>query len=412
MSKRVLNGIILIFLLAGCQGTPAAPTQTLTNTSPAITELSRLPSPSFTQQPTLISPTPKPSSTPSPATLTATLTPTTAWLPSFHTELDAWGTEGLFSGSVLIAHNDEILLEVAYGLSERSAEVPNRIDTRFNLGSMNKMFTAVSILQLAQAGILSLDEPIQQYIPDYPNNEVGSQLTIHHLLTHTAGLGDVFTPDFQANPHQFRSNADYLPLFVNDPLQVPPGEQFRYSNAGYVVLGLIIERVSGQTYDDYVRQQIFEPSGMLDTGPFALDSGTPNMAVGYTTRDFYGQDTGLLTSNTNLIPIQGFAAGGGYSTVGDLFRFRQALLNFELLSPEWTDLLLTQKVAIQTNSGYAYGFLNRVVGGQVVIGHTGGAPGICSFLYYFPEREDTVIVLSNSDEGCVLVLEYLKENPF
>jgi len=334
-----------------------------------------------------------------------------AWITDFGAVLQGLAAEDRFSGAVLVAQNEEILLLEAYGLADRLQGIPNQVDTKFNLGSMNKMCTAVAILQLMESGLLSLDDTIIQHLPDYPNDHVAAQVTLHHLLTHTSGLGDVFTATFAEDIQRYRSNIDYLPLFVDEPLQFQPGEQFLYSNAGFVVLGLIIERVSGQSYEDYIREHIFDPSDMLNTGAFDLDANTPGLAIGYTTQDFYGNETGVLADNTPIIPIKGFAAGGGYSTVEDLLRFRQALLNFELLSPETTELLLMGKVVVRENSRYAYGFTDRMVAGQRVVGHTGGAPGICSFLYIYPDTGYTVVVLSNSDAGCVFVLDYLREMP-
>jgi CubicO group peptidase (beta-lactamase class C family) len=296
-------------------------------------------------------------------------------------------------------------------LTDRQANIPNHTETRFNLGSMNKMFTAVAILQLVEDGRLRLESTFGKILPDYPNAAVAKQVTIHHLLTHTSGLGDVFTDQFAANPNQYRSNQDFLPLFVDEPLLFPPGERFLYSNAGYVVLGLIIEKVSGMSYDAYVRQNIFEPSGMSDTAAFSVDDKVPNRAIGYTTQDFYGNETGLLTDNTALMPGKGFAAGGGYSTAPDLLKFGNALFGNRLLSPAAIDLLTTGKVEIGENSQYAYGFLNRAEGEQRMVGHSGGAPGVCSSFNYYPGTGYTVIVLSNSDSDCLEVLDYVKDHP-
>jgi D-alanyl-D-alanine carboxypeptidase len=352
-----------------------------------------------------------PTYTPVPPTLTPTSKPIPDWLAELIANLEELASTDQFSGAVLVAHGGETLLEAAYGLADRSLGIPNKIDTKFNLGSMNKMFTAVAVLQLVESGILSRDDTIIQHIPDYPNVEVASHVTVHQLLSHTSGLGDVFTEQFEANPHQFRSNTDYLPLFVDETLQFQPGKGFLYSNAGYVVLGLIIESVSGQSYDGYIQQHILDPSGMVDTGAFEIDANSPNLAVGYTTKDFWGNETGQLASNADLMPGSGFAAGGGYSTVVDLLRFRNALFNFELLTPESTELLLAGKVDVQENSSYAYGFFDRVVAGQRVVGHGGGAPGVCSSLNMYPASEYTIIVLSNSDDGCVYVLDFLKDRP-
>jgi CubicO group peptidase (beta-lactamase class C family) len=316
-----------------------------------------------------------------------------------------------FSGAALVAYKEEILWEAAFEMADQSQNIPNQTDTLFNLGSMNKMFTAVAIMQLVEQGKLSLENRIGDVLPNYPNTTVAETVTIHHLLTHTSGLGDVFTEEFAANPHQYRTNADFLSLFVDEPLLFQPGEEFSYSNAGFVVLGQVIEQVSGQSYYDYIQQNIFDPSGMVNTDSFEVDANVSGLAVGYTTRDFFGNDTGILTSNTALLPGRGFAAGGGYSTVEDLLHFRNALLGFELLSPESTGLLLAGKARMGEYTLYAYGFMDRLVAGERVVGHTGGCPGVCSFLYMYPETGYTIIVLSNIDDGCIPALRYLGDHP-
>ena len=220
-----------------------------------------------------------------------------------------------FSGVVLIDQNGEHRVEKAFGLADRTLGVPIAIDTKFNLGSMNKMFTAVSILQLVEQGRLSVGDRIIDVLPDYPNWEVAAAVTIDQLLTHTAGMGDVFTGAFFTTPaEQLKTVAGYLPLFVDKPLQFEPGAQYAYSNEGYIVLGLIIEAITGQSYYDYVRERVYLPAGMANTDTFELDSSVPNLAIGYTTQDAEGNQTGELTENTPLMPVKGTPAGGGYST--------------------------------------------------------------------------------------------------
>ena len=316
-----------------------------------------------------------------------------------------------FSGVVLVASGEEVLFQAAGGTADREAGVVNAVDTRFNLGSMNKMFTAVAILQLLEQQALRLDGTIADYLPDYPDPEVAAQVTVEQLLTHTSGLGDVFTAEFEADPHRFRTNADYLPLFAGKPLEFPPGGQFSYSNAGYVVLGLIIERLSGLSYDDYLRRHVFAPAGMGSTDLFDVDEDVPDLAVGYTTVDMQGNETGVLQAHTALMPGRGFAAGGGYATAADLLRFHDALFGHVLLGSDSLDLLLTGRVEVREHIRYAFGFFDRDQAGHRVVGHTGGAPGVCSFMDMYPETGHTVVVLSNSDGDCAAVLEYLADHP-
>lgn len=178
-----------------------------------------------------------------------------------------------FSGAVLIAKNGKPIFEQAYGLASKAFNVPNRVDTKFNLASINKMFTAVAIAQLVEQGKLSFDAPVIKYLPDYPNKAVAEKVTIHQLLTHTSGLGDYFNEKFEAKKSRLRAVQDYFSLFVDDPLRFEPGTKWRYSNAGFIVLGAIIEKVSGQDYFDYVREHIFKPAGMNNTD-FTKQTGT------------------------------------------------------------------------------------------------------------------------------------------
>jgi CubicO group peptidase (beta-lactamase class C family) len=325
--------------------------------------------------------------------------------------VDDLALRGQFSGVALIGHGDDVVWELATGAADRVENLPIHMGTKFNLGSMSKMFTAVAVLQLMERDLLTLDGTIAEYFPGYPNEEVAGQVTVEHLLTHTSGLGDVFTEQFEVDPHRFRTTADYLPLFVDDPLMFVPGERFLYSNAGYVVLGLIIEELSGLGYRDYVRNSIFEPSGMFDTGNYDVEDEVADLAVGYTFLNIRGEPTGVLGPNTSMMPGRGFAAGGGYATAEDLLRFRNALLDGRLLAPESIDLLITGKVDVRDGARYAYGFFDQIDDGQRVVGHTGGAPGVCSFLNIYPETGYTVVVLSNSDDDCLPVLLHMRDHP-
>jgi D-alanyl-D-alanine carboxypeptidase len=408
--------LTLLILVAGCgklepTATPVPPTPTPIALAPADTPIP----PTDTPIPPTDTPIP-PTDTPIPPTAELPPTATRPVLPKAVAEL-VTRIEGLvaqdeLSGAVLIAREGEPIFEGAYGLADRSSEIPNQVDTRFNLGSMNKMFTATAILQLVEQGRLSIDDKIVDHLPDYANQEAANKVTIHHLLTHTSGMGNVFTDQYDRMPkEQLRTPEDWLPLFVDASLQFEPGAQFHYSNAGYVVLGLIIESITGQSYYDYVRENVYEASGMIDTESYERDKDVPNLAIGYTTQGYEGNELDEPITNTDRLPGRGFPAGGGYSTVEDLLRFRNALLSHQLLSPESTDLLLTGKIELREGLQYAYGFFDRTVGDQRVVGHSGGFPGICDFMDIYLDLGYTVIVLSNTDSGCMPVLELLQEQP-
>jgi CubicO group peptidase (beta-lactamase class C family) len=189
----------------------------------------------------------------------------------------------LFSGAVLVAKDGRPLFAGAYGLANAAHGVPNRLDTKFNLGSMNKMFTGVAVAQLAAQGRLAFDDPLAGHVPDYPRR-AAERVTLRHLLTHTAGVPDFFgNPYFAAAKDRFRSTADFLSLFRDEPLAFAPGEQWRYSNSGYILLGVVIERVSGRSYAGYVREHVHAPAGMADTDLYEADRPVANLAEGYTT---------------------------------------------------------------------------------------------------------------------------------
>jgi CubicO group peptidase (beta-lactamase class C family) len=301
--------------------------------------------------------------------------------------------EDKLSGVILIAKDGKPIFKKAYGLADKSANTPNKTDTKFNLGSMNKMFTAVSIAQLAEKGKLSFDDKVGKYLPDYPNQNVREKVTIHQLLTHTSGLGSFWNKKFDERRASIKTVADYLALFADEPLLFEPGARFQYSNSGFVVLGAIIEKVSGQNYYDYVRQYIYKPAGMINSDAFEMTEKTANMAMGYTSE---GQPSKTRKENSDSRPNRGGPAGGGYSTVEDLLKFAVALRENRLLSAKYTEMVTTGKVKMGGNL-YAYGFGDIRVNGKRSFGHNGGAPGIASSLSIFPELGYTVIVMTNYD---------------
>jgi D-alanyl-D-alanine carboxypeptidase len=306
-------------------------------------------------------------------------------------------SENKFSGTVLLARKGDVFLNQAYGIADADKQLANNANTKFNLGSINKMFTGVAIAQLVQAGKLSFDDKLIKILPDYPNKEAASKITIAQLLTHTSGLGDFFKPEFFDNMSKFVDLKDYLPLYANEPLQFEPGKGWAYSNAGFITLGLVIEKVSGEDYFSYVHKHIFMPAGMTNTDWYKKDASVPNLAKGYTYGREGQQQTQPRNDNLATLPVRGSSAGGGYSTTGDMLRFTQALLGNKLLSAEYTQTVMAGKVDDHhPNSKYAYGFMDRVQNGHHIIGHNGGGPGINGYVMML-DNGYTVIVLSNFD---------------
>ncbi len=321
--------------------------------------------------------------------------------------LDRLVAADAFSGVVLVAHEGRPLLIRADGMADRDAGVPIRPGTRFNLGSMNKMFTAVAIAQLAQAGKLRLTDPVGVHLPDFPNRAVAARVTIHHLLTHTAGLGMYWNARYEAVKDRIRTISEFLALVEDESPAFEPGSRFQYSNNGYVVLGAIVERVSGEDYYDYLGDHVFGPAGMTQTGSLEQGAAIPDLAVGYTFLDARGRARlGGRRSNAPLLGRRGSSAGGGYSTAADLMRFAEALRRNTLLDSAHTALLLEGKVSADEGR-YAYGFEATRVNGRHIVGHGGGFPGVATHLDILPDLGYSVVVLSNYEGAAAFAVSHL-----
>jgi CubicO group peptidase (beta-lactamase class C family) len=296
-------------------------------------------------------------------------------------------TADRFSGALLFDRGGQLLLQQAWGYADREASRAATIETQFRMGSMNKMFTAVAVLQLVDAGKLSLQGTVGQYLPDYPNRELAAKVTLHHLLTHTGGTGDIFGPEFDAHRLELKEHADYVALFGKRGPEFEPGSRDSYSNYGFVLLGRLIEAVSGMSYYDYVQQHIYAKAGMRSTGSLPESEVVPARSRGYTKED------ARLVSNANSLPFRGMAAGGGYSTVGDLLRFAHALEAGKLLSKE----LLATATSPKSGGGFGYGFALQGEGVTRFYGAVGGAPGMNGELRIYPELGYVLVGLSNFD---------------
>jgi D-alanyl-D-alanine carboxypeptidase len=296
-----------------------------------------------------------------------------------------------FAGAVLLAKDGKPIFAEVYGLADREHKIPNTLKTRFRIGSMNKMLTATATLQLVAAGKIDLNSPLGKYLPDYPNKDVADKVTVHELLTHTGGTGDIFGPEFEQHRLELKTLQDYVNLYGKRPPQFEPGSRWEYSNYGFILLGVIIEKVSGQSYYDYVREHIYNVANMSSTGSEPEDKAVPDRSSGYTKMG--GKEWHV---NTDTLPYRGTSAGGGYSTVEDLLKFANALEDHKLLDAHYTDLLTTGKVDAR-GTRYAYGFADQNINGNRCIGHGGGAPGMNGELKICPGVGYVVAVLSNLD---------------
>jgi D-alanyl-D-alanine carboxypeptidase len=307
-------------------------------------------------------------------------------------KLDEEAAADRFSGTALVAKNGKTVFAQAYGLADREKKAANTLKTRFRIGSMNKMFTAVATLQLVQSGKLDLKAPFGNYLTDYPNKDIASKVTIDQLLSHTGGTGDIFGPDFDKNRHELKTLQDYVKLYGNRGPEFDAGSRWQYSNYGFLLLGVLIEKVSGESYYDYVRDHIFKPAGMSGTASEPEEQTVADRSLGYTR--FGG---GILRPNTNTLPYRGTSAGGGYSTVEDLLKFATALQAHKLLNSQYTELLTTGKVDTPMGGKYAYGFQDAVINGARCFGHGGGAPGMNGDLKICPGPGYVIAVLANMD---------------
>lgn len=271
---------------------------------------------------------------------------------------------GDFSGIILIARNNEPIFEEAFGYADREKKTPNTIDTKFNVGSINKAFTALAVRKLAAEGKLSLDDTIDKFLPDYPNTKAVARVTVGHLLEMSSGIGDFFGDRFAAaDKEKIRTLADYLPFFADRPLAFEPGHGNLYSNGGYIVLGLIVEKASGGDYYSYIRDHVYEPAGMSDSGWTPKNVPLDGRALGYV------REEGAWKTNYDTLPGIGSSAGGGHSTARDLLKYTIAL-----------------EKGIYGPAG------EERRGGM---GIAGGAPGINAVLEWMPEDGVTIVVMAN-----------------
>jgi D-alanyl-D-alanine carboxypeptidase len=305
--------------------------------------------------------------------------------------VEALASADKFSGQVLVAHNGRILVDKVSGLANRETKAPVTSRTQFRVGSMDKMFTAVAALQLVEQGRLSLDAPVGAYLTDYPNKDIASKVTVRHLLTHTGGVGDMFGPDFMAHRLELKTHQDFVALYGARAPQFEPGTKYSYANYGFILLGAIIEKASGQSYYDYVEAHIFRPAGMTETGFLPEDQKVPNRSAGYMT------ENGKLVSNAATLPYRGTAAGGGYSTAHDFLKFATALQGGKLLKPETLAAATSRQTKPDLPASYGFGFAPTGADEFGFYGHNGGAPGMNGDLRIFPRSGYVVVALSNLD---------------
>jgi CubicO group peptidase (beta-lactamase class C family) len=296
-----------------------------------------------------------------------------------------------FSGVALIGRGDLIEVEAAYGFAGPARSRRNARDTRFNLGSVNKTFTAVAVAQLIQRGRLSLDDTLAQHLPGYPNRTAASRITIRDLLAHRSGVAQFMRADF--------GDVDVATMTERvgaEPQAFEPGARQAYSNGGYVVLGRVIEVVSGRTYSAYVSDHIYRPAGMTASGFFRQGDPEDNVALPIASAGAGGgrRGAGPGPAMAATGPRTGNPAGGGYSTAADLFKFSRALRAGRLLDLRMTEYLLNGTFTEQPRWGFS--LREQTIGSHRFIGNGGGAPGVNAEFRFEPSGDYTVVVLANS----------------
>jgi D-alanyl-D-alanine carboxypeptidase len=303
-------------------------------------------------------------------------------LQMFEAKLQTEAEAGRFSGAVLVASKDRVLFRQAFGMGDVADKAPALPQTRFCIGSMGKMFTAVAILQLVQRGRVHLSDSIASYLPNYPNASLAKKVTIEQLLAHTGGTGDIFGPKYDGHSKAFSSPDNFITLYGARDVEFEPGSKWYYSNYGYILLGAVVEHVTGQAWSAYYADNIFKVAGMRSTSQEPSPGDTS--AIPYS--------GAIGTGLKPLPPYYGTPAGGGYSTVDDFFAFAKAIQSDQLLDAKHTSLLTKGRV---NNGSYSLGLAVSTRNGVSCYGHGGSAPGVNGDLTIYPESGYITAILCN-----------------
>lgn len=308
-----------------------------------------------------------------------------------------------FSGVVYLKQGNHVLSEEAFGYANRTEERLNTVDTRFGIASGCKLFTAIAVCQMVDQGIISFDTPLSDCL-DIHFPRFDQRVTIHHLLTHQSGIPDYFDEEvmddyedlWKERPvYQMKSLKDFLPLFQSEAMKFSPGERFHYNNAGYILLGLMIEQQTGTSFTDYVEGEIFNRVGMRDSGYFAMDQLPERTAIGY-----IDSEDSTFRSNIYSIPAKGGADGGAFITAPDMIKLWEALFDFKLLMEETTRKLLTPHVVVNGEVNYGYGLWMNKKDEDIYKYHVMGYdPGVSFRSSVYPALDLKLVIPSNKESG-------------
>ncbi|MHC0035374.1 serine hydrolase domain-containing protein [Pseudoneobacillus sp. C159] len=318
-----------------------------------------------------------------------------------------------FSGSIFVSNAHEVFLEKSFGYANRSEQIENHSKTRFGIASGCKLFTAIAICQLVEQGKLSFETRLSDCLND-EFKHFDESVTIHHLLTHTSGIPDYFDEEVMEDfeelwvkkpMYHIRKLSDFLPLFQYQPMKTKVGEGFHYNNAGFILLGLVVEEMSGMSFTDYVQEYIFDRAGMGESGYFSFDSLPANTAIGYI--DF---PDGTWKTNIYSLPVKGGSDGGAFVTVPDMAKLWDALMNFQLLTEAYTNILLTAHTQVNENDYYGYGiWIKKNATGSIFKYHVMGYdPGVSFHSAYYPNLSIKVVVCSNKSKGAFSIISEIE----
>lgn len=323
--------------------------------------------------------------------------------------------ESNFSGTVLVQRQSKIWAAGAYGMANQSEERPNDHHTRFGIASGCKLFTAIAVGQLVQQGKLTFNTKILDILEADAFPHFNQEITVHHLLTHSSGIADYFDEetmdDFEVlwtiRPmYSLRRLSDFIPMFCDQPMKFAPGSRFHYNNAGYIMLGLLVEKLSGMPFTDYVEQHIFAPCGMQDSGYFSFDSLPAHTALGY-----IEGDGGTWRTNIYSLPVKGGSDGGAYVTAPDMLLLWDHLLQHKLLSPEITALLLTPHMLEGKENYYGYGVWITKRDGEMFKYHVMGYdPGVSFHSAVYPAYGAAAAVLCNKSRGAYRMMQVVEDS--
>ncbi|WP_223066335.1 serine hydrolase domain-containing protein [Paenibacillus caui] len=317
-----------------------------------------------------------------------------------------------FSGAVLVQQNELKIFEESFGYANRSERIHNSVNTRLGIASGCKIFTAVAICQLVQDGVLTFDSYLSECL-DIPFPDFDPNITIHHLLTHSSGIPDYFDEETMSDfeelwktlpMYTIQSPKDFLPMFQNKPMKFTPGEKFAYCNSGFILLGMVVEQLTGLDFTTYVEQNIFQRCGMLDSGYFRMDQLPERTALGY-----IDHEAGWRT-NVYSLPIKGGPDGGAYTTVHDLMKFWDALLNNQLLSKKYTDILLTPHIKETDDHFYGYGVWISMQKDQIFKYYVMGSdPGVIMQSSVYAKHKIHAHLIGNINKGAGIIARKIDE---